>query len=58
MATTKACYLYSRANYPVTIQYDNEDLIVPPNANKFLIADEGKLGKLPNVIRKVMKGVN
>ena len=53
----KSCYLYSKANYPVTIQYDGEALIVPPNASKFLIANESKLGILPKSIRKVQREV-
>lgn len=50
----QACYLYSKLNYPMTIQYNNEDLIVPPNAMKFLLADASKVGTLPAGIRKVM----
>lgn len=49
----KPFYLFSKANYPITIMYDNEALILPPNANKFKLADENKLGTLPKGVRKV-----
>ena len=48
-----ACYLYSKANYPITIQYDGKDLILPPNASKFKLANENNLGILPKNVRKV-----
>ena len=48
-----ACYLYSKANFPITIKYDGNDLILPPNASKFKLADESKLGALPKNVRKV-----
>lgn len=51
--TKTACYLYSRANYPVSITYKGEDIILPPNAAKVKIADESKLGALPKLVRKV-----
>ncbi len=47
------CYLYSKANYPITIKYDKQDLIIPPNARKFLVADTTKVGVLPPKVRKV-----
>lgn len=47
-------YLFSKANYPVTILYDNEPVILPPNAVKFKLADDRKLGALPKGVRKVM----
>ena len=53
MAKINACYLFSKANYPVMIQYEGKDLVVPPNANKFKLADETKIGELPKLIRKV-----
>ena len=49
-------YLYSKANYPVTIKYKGQDLIIPPNASNVLIEDVSKLGFLPPTIRKVEKG--
>lgn len=49
----KKAYLYSKANYPIIIKYDKKDLIVPPNARKFLLEDVTKLGVLPPKIRKV-----
>ena len=49
----KKCYLYSKANYPITIKYDKQDLIVPANAKKFLLEDTTKVGVLPPKIRKV-----
>ena len=54
MATINACYLYSKANYPITIQYDGKDLILPPNAMQFKLADESKVGKLPLNVRKMI----
>lgn len=55
MANKKtACYLFSKANYPISIKYDGKDLIVPPNAIKFLLSDESKVGALPKNIRKVL----
>jgi hypothetical protein len=48
-----ACYLYSKANYPITIKYDGQDLILPPNASKFKLANENKVGVLPKTVRKV-----
>lgn len=48
-----ACYLYSKANYPITIKYDGQDLILPPNASKFKLANEARLGVLPASVRKV-----
>jgi hypothetical protein len=49
--TTK-CYIYSKANYPITIKYDKKDLIVPANA-KLLLEDTRKVGVLPAKLRKV-----
>lgn len=49
----KKCYLYSKANYPITIKYDKKDLVIPPNANKFLLGDTTKVGVLPPNVRKV-----
>jgi hypothetical protein len=46
------CYVYSKANYPVTIKYDKKDLIVPANA-KLLLEDTNKVGVLPAKLRKV-----
>lgn len=47
------CYLYSKANYPITIKYDKKDLVIPPNAKKFLLEDTTKVGVLPPKVRKV-----
>ena len=49
-------YLYSKANYPVTLKYNGKDLIIPPNAQGIVIGDVSKLGFLPPTIRKVEKG--
>ena len=49
----RKCYLYSRANYPIVIKYDKKDLVIPPNAKKFLLEDTTKVGPLPSKIRKV-----
>ena len=49
----KQCYLYSKANYPIRVKYDKQDLVIPPNAKKFLVEDGLKLGVLPPKIRKV-----
>lgn len=49
----KQCYLYSKANYPIIVKYDKQDLVIPPNAKKFLVEDGLKLGVLPPKIRKV-----
>lgn len=49
----KKAYLYSKANYPIMIKYDRKDLIIPPNARKFLVQDVTKLGVLPPKVRKV-----
>ena len=49
----KQCYLYSKANYPIIVKYDKHDLVIPPNATKFLVEDGLKLGVLPPKIRKV-----
>lgn len=49
----KKCYLYSKANYPICIKYDKKDLIIPPNAKKFLLEDTTKVGVLPPKVRKV-----
>lgn len=46
-------YLYSRANYPIVIKYDKQDLVLPPNAKKFLVEDLTKVGALPPKVRKV-----
>ena len=35
----KQCYLYSKANYPIIVKYDKQDLVIPPNAKKFLVED-------------------
>lgn len=48
----KKCFIYSKANYPITIKYDKKDLIVPPNA-KLLLEDTTKVGVLPPKLRKV-----
>ena len=50
---TNSCYLYSKANYSIRIQYNGETLLLPPFANRFKIADESKLGTLPDKVRKV-----
>ena len=47
------CYIYSKANYPITIKYDKKDLVIPANANKFLLEDSRKVGVLPAKLRKV-----
>jgi hypothetical protein len=49
-----SCYLFSKANYPITIQYDGKDMVLPPNAMNFRLADDKKLGELPKMVRKVM----
>ena len=49
----KGCYLYSKANYSIRILYDGDTIMLPPFANKVKIADESKLGKLPDKVRKV-----
>ena len=49
----KQRYLYSKANYPIIVKYDKQDLVIPPNAKKFLVEDGLKLGVLPPKIRKV-----
>lgn len=49
----RKCYLYSRANYPIVIKYDKKELVIPPNAKKFLLEDTTKVGALPSKIRKV-----
>ena len=53
----KQCYLYSKANYTtggaIIVKYDKQDLVIPPNAKKFLVEDGLKLGVLPPKIRKV-----
>lgn len=49
----KKCYLYSKANYPITIKYDRMDLVIPANAKKFMLEDTTKVGVLPPKIRKV-----
>lgn len=54
MAKINGCYLYSKANYPITIQYDGKDLILPPNAMQFKLADESKVGELPLNVRKII----
>ena len=48
-----ACYVYSKLNHPITIKYNNKDLIIPANAIKFKLADESKVGELPKGLRKV-----
>lgn len=53
MAERQACYLYSKANYPIRIRYNGEDLMLPSNATKVLIEDESKLGVLPAKVRKI-----
>ena len=50
---TKKAYLYSKANYPIVIKYDKKDLVIPPNAKKFLVEDSLKVGSLPKNVRKV-----
>lgn len=50
---TRKAYLYSRANYPIVIKYNGEDLVLPPNAKKFLVEDTNKVGYLPKLVRKV-----
>lgn len=49
-----ACYLYSKANYPITIEYDGKEITLPPNASKFKLANESKVGALPVGVRKVI----
>ena len=51
----KNCYLNSRANYPIVIKYDGKDLVLPPNAKRFLVEDTTKVGPLPSKVRKVDK---
>lgn len=48
-------YLYSKANYPVTIKYKGQDLIIPPNAKNVLVEDVQQLGFLPPTVRLVRK---
>jgi len=52
----RKAYLYSKANYSITIKYGKEDLVVPPMAKKFPVDDSTKLGVLPPQIRKVEEG--
>lgn len=47
------CKLYNKANYPVTIKYDGKDVIVPPYARGFKLADASKVGKLPGKLRMI-----
>ena len=51
-----ACYLYSKANYPITIKYDGKEITLPPNASNFKLADESKVEALPIGVRKVVIG--
>ena len=54
-----ACYLYSKANYSIVINYDGKEVVLPPNAIDFKLADESKVGALPKTVRKVIiKGDN
>lgn len=46
-------YLFSKANYPITIVYNGESLVLPPFATKFKLANESLLGDLPKEVRKV-----
>jgi hypothetical protein len=48
----RKCYLYSKANYPITIKYDKKDLVLPANS-KTLVEDTTKVGVLPPKVRKV-----
>lgn len=50
----EACYLVSRANYPITITYDGKEMILPPHARDFKLADHTKVGVLPSLVRKVI----
>ena len=50
---TVGCYLYSKANYSISIKYNGETLILPPFATKVKIADANKLESLPNMVKKV-----
>lgn len=50
---TKKAYLYSKANYPIVVEYDKKSLVLPPNAKKFLVEDTTKVGALPAKVRKV-----
>ena len=50
---TRKCNLYSKLNYPVTIKYGKDSIIVPPFARNFLVEDTTKLGILPSGIRKI-----
>lgn len=49
----KKCYIYSRANFPIVIKYNKEELVIPPNAKKFLLEDTTKVGALHPKLRKV-----
>lgn len=53
MAKKKGCYLYSKANHTICIEYNGSKMILPPFATKFKIADESKLGNIPNNVKKV-----
>ena len=48
----KKCFVISKANYPVNIQYDGKDLVVAPYG-KILLEDTLKVGNLPPKTRKV-----
>ena len=49
----KKAHLFSKANYSITIKYGNDDLVIPPNAKKYLVEDTTLVGPLPPQIRKV-----
>lgn len=52
----KKGYLNSKANYPITIKYDNKDLVLPALVKKFLVEDITKVGVLPSKVTKVEGG--
>ena len=52
----KGCYLYSKANYSIKIKYNGDTIMLPPFATRFKIADQSKLGVLPDKVRKVTIG--
>lgn len=49
----KDCKLYSKANYPITIKYGDRNVIVPPYARGFRLADASLVGELPKNIRMI-----
>lgn len=53
MEKTKSCQIFSKANHPITIQYDGKNIVVPPFARGFKLADATKVGKLPKNLRLI-----